>query len=277
MRKIITTIAAYLIAAHQAYPQKLPNKQPGAVRAPDSVKIDGKASEWGGFKAYNTGLLAYYTLANDDQNLYLVVHINKPHVINKAISGAITLTVNNTGKQKDEGYPAVTFPLFRFQPGTKLRANLNSPIKATDSLLFASNAILSDSTKVIRFSDITAITDTIKGTYTDKRAQFRGYPLYEVPGGRYIVKNSSQIKTAASFEGRWKYTYELAIPLKYLRVTPGKIFSYNIRFNGPMYKTKRPTAGFVVTYALNGGTATQLDLDLTEPTDVWGEYILAEK
>ena len=36
--------------------QKLPNKQEISFRAPANVKIDGKATEWGDFKAYNSAI-----------------------------------------------------------------------------------------------------------------------------------------------------------------------------------------------------------------------------
>lgn len=298
-------------AATSLNAQKLPNKQEISLGAPANVKIDGKMNEWGDqLQAYNKATLIYYTIANDADNLYLVVRIENPDIINKAISGAITLTVNPADKQSDEKCPAVSFPLLDFASATAIRTNaslltgfakrmqdaqnttkrmqdalgatnndtnLNSTNTSKDSLLRVANKRLSEGTKEIKFSDIEGITDTVTGTHTNKLKQFKLYPLFVIPGYYIPKENNLGIKAAASFEGDKKYTYELALPLKYLKVQPGKRFSYNIRLNGPMYKTRRPTAGYAIRYRIVNGTATEQDQDLVEATDFWGEYTLAKQ
>lgn len=287
-RLTITAFAISVSAATSLNAQKLPNKQEISLGAPANVKIDGKMNEWGGkLQAYNKATLIYYTMANDADNLYLVVRIEDPGVINKAISGAITLTVNPADKKSDEKCPAVSFPLLNFASGTAIRTNArlvrdgtnNTNLKSTntDSLLRIANKRLSDGTKEIKLSDIEGITDTVTGTHTDKLKQFKLYPLFYIPGYYIPKENNLGIKAAASFEGDKNYTYELAMPLKYLKVQPGKKFSYNIRLNGPMYKTNKPTSGYAIKFRLGNGTAIMEDQDLVEATDFWAEYTLANK
>ena len=57
-----------------AHPQKLPNLQTTSLRAPASIKIDGKTTEWNNrFQAYNKATEVSYTIANDKDKLYLVI------------------------------------------------------------------------------------------------------------------------------------------------------------------------------------------------------------
>ncbi|MES2425907.1 MAG: hypothetical protein V4560_03000 [Bacteroidota bacterium] len=273
--QVLSLLSFFSITANA---QKLPNKQELSVRAPENIQIDGKLTEWGDkLQAFNRATEIFYTLSNDDNYLYLTIRINKPIIINKAISGSITLTVNGSGKKSDEKCPAISFPLLNSQIGSIIRMNLYDKTLAIDSLLIATNKTLVDNAKEIKISDIGAITDTLTGTHTSKKKYFFRYPLYDLPGYYIITNNSSGIRAAASFESKWIYNYELAVPLKYLNLTLGKKFSYNIRLNGAMYKTSRPTAGFTVTRVYNNGVGTTLNEDLLSPTDLWGDYILAGK
>jgi hypothetical protein len=53
MKKLQLLLLAVLAFAN-ANAQKLPNVQQVSLRAPANIKIDGKATEWSGFKALNT-------------------------------------------------------------------------------------------------------------------------------------------------------------------------------------------------------------------------------
>jgi len=79
---IITFLLAMLVLGSNA--QKLPAVQKESVWAPITVKIDGKAAEWGNkFQAYNSSTEIYYTISNDDNNLYLAIKAVDPDIINK--------------------------------------------------------------------------------------------------------------------------------------------------------------------------------------------------
>ena len=95
------------------------------------------------------------------------------------------------------------------------------------------------------------------------------------------IYNKNGIKAAGLFDNKNVYTYELAIPLKYLRDTDNEMkFKYNIRLNGQRSST-------IVGIPMNGQTAENVKEALASfnaagdrlaaPTDLGGEYILAKK
>jgi len=55
------------------------------------VRIDGKITEWGNFQAYNPATEISYTMANDNDKLYLVCSATQPEVIQKIIEGGINI------------------------------------------------------------------------------------------------------------------------------------------------------------------------------------------
>src|ERR1700744_3913120 len=114
---IIKTIAVpvVLLATFTtiAQAQKLPNVQQKSMRAPETVKVDGKATEWDdSFQAFNHATDIYYTMANDDKNLYLVVQATDKQVINKIIGGGVALTIQKSGKKNDKDGITITYPVF---------------------------------------------------------------------------------------------------------------------------------------------------------------------
>ncbi len=112
MRKpaIITILT---LAFLQANAQKLPNTQKVSVWAPQSIKIDGKATEWNdSYQAYNNATDINYTLSNDDKNLYLAIKATNRLVIDgRILSGGISFTVNHTLSKKDANAVTVTYPV----------------------------------------------------------------------------------------------------------------------------------------------------------------------
>jgi len=84
MSKKIIPVILFSIAFLNTHAQTLPKVQEASLRAPDNIKIDGKPTEWNNqFQAYNTATDLFYTIANDDQNLYLVIQAKKPLSISK--------------------------------------------------------------------------------------------------------------------------------------------------------------------------------------------------
>jgi len=72
------------------YSQKLNTVQQGSVWAPANIKIDAKLKEWDDtFQAYNKVTEVFYTVSNDDKNLYLVIKSTDPINNNKIIAGGI--------------------------------------------------------------------------------------------------------------------------------------------------------------------------------------------
>ena len=207
MKKTITLSAVlFLMFAVFANAQKLPNVQEKSVRAPATIKIDGKRPEWDNqIQAINKATSILYTISNDDDKLYLAVLAADEDIANKIINAGITFTINGSGKAYDEGGMAITFP---FLYKDDHRPNL--PLLDYNKEIAVWNKQLTDKTKDIRVAGIKGVKDTIS--------------IYNMEG----------IKVAALFGDDAVFTWELAIPLKYLGLSVNdlKPFVYNIKLNG---------------------------------------------
>jgi len=255
--------------------QKLPGIQQNSLRAPDNVKIDGKATEWNNqFQAYNKVTDIYYTIANDDDKLYLALQATDADIIRKIVIGGVTFTINTAGEKKDKNGVAITFPAYdkKYHPVFLILNNRPSLTKDTaknrmqaDSFMNAYNTQISNTLKIIGVAGIKQIADDAISIY-----------------------NEEGIKAASRFDNKMHYTYELAIPLKYLEFATDKPlkFTYDIKLNGVIGNGGRiidtgrdDIISFVgadgVSYNL--GSATPQNMNLAAPTDFWGEYTLAKK
>lgn len=245
------------------------------MRAPANIKIDGKPIEWGQYQAYNRATNVFYSIANNDANLYLVVCATEPVIIEKMVVGGVTLTVNISGKKSDKGAASITFPVFdKNNPHFYLNFNRNELLKDTvknrnkiDSLSKLYNKKIINSLVKIGVEGIKPITDSIISIY-----------------------NEEGIVAASHFDSKANYTYELAVPLKYFGLTTANLakFSYNVKLNGStaggsnvqIIKTR---AGERIIYTAGDGTnwmvgmATPSNMILAYPNDFWGEYTLAKK
>lgn len=237
--------------------QKLPNTQQTSVLTPANIKIDGKATEWGDkFQAYNKATGIYYTLCNDDANLYLTIQATIPDVIKKILNGGITLTISKAGKKDDKGAPSITYPVSA--AGNKVSINLrNKPTgNGADSLMNIKNKEMSTKYKTIRTSGIKEL-DTIISVY-----------------------NTENMKVAERFDNNLYYTYELAVPLKYLEImkdNPVK-FAYHIKINeveqsGITMLNQNSTDGRQRLMAIRVGPNAVVG---QPATDFWAEYTLAK-
>ena len=89
------------------------------------------------------------------------------------------------------------------------------------------------------------------------------------------IYNSYDLKAAARFDRKGCYSYELAIPLKLLGLSPAdpKEFAYNIRLNGAEQGNYNRGYG---RRRGNFGRGNMDMLDFMSPTDFWGKYTLAQ-
>lgn len=252
--------------------QKLPNIQLTSLRAPASLKIDGKPTEWGNFAAYNGATGLYYTMANDDKNLYLAIQATDANVLSKITQRGVLLIIDPSGQKTDKNIITVQYPVFEVQyknkPNLKfsnaggLMAVERAAIRANpDSMLAVANKRLKSNDKYIRTSGM-ADVDTLLSVYNDK-----------------------DIVARQGFE-KWElYNYEIAIPLKYLKLPPSvtQKFSYHIVLDGTdIFKdgglTKEMVDGRMV-FKITEGAPLYKKEDLpavTATTDFWGEYTLAK-
>ena len=256
MMLLLTTLAAH--------PQKLPNLQTTSLRAPANVKIDGKATEWNNqFQAYNKTTDIYYTIANDGDNLYLIIKATDDVIIRKIISNSITLSITDL---VDKNERSLSLPLFSHTDGLNIASTLykakNSGTVEIDSLINLLNRGL-DKTKEIKITGVKEITEPFISVY-----------------------NEMGIKSKGLFDNTKALTYEIAIPKKYLNVRSNKL-TYNIRLNGIDDSDKNLTVQLspdgqstIRTNNTTGAITVRRNspetLIETTTTDFSGDYILAK-
>jgi len=255
--------------------QKLPNVQLNNLRAPINIKIDGKATEWNdNFQAYNHATDIYYTICNDDNNLYLVVHAKNPDVLTKITNRGVILVINPSAGKIDKDAISIAYPIFELQYGNKPYIRFSNASGLTyaqrvameanpDSMLSVANKKLHDNEKYIRTSGMSSV-DTLLSIY-----------------------NNKGIVAREGFDKGMIYTYELAVPLKDLKLSlasPIK-FAYHIVLQGldvdkdfGIKETKMADGSSVISFAQGAATIKDDNMPaVISTTDFWGEYTLAKK
>ncbi len=144
--------------------QKLPGIQENSLWAPDNVKIDARLNDWGDkLQAYNKTLGIYYTLANDDKNLYLVVKATDQAIKNKISGGGIDLTINTEGKKSKNGAYVISFPLI---DSKNMRSQMSLMGKPMDSTAIANaRKQVIKTFKEIKLTGFKDITDNVISIY----------------------------------------------------------------------------------------------------------------
>jgi len=238
--------------------QKLPNKQESSIYAPADIKIDGNTKEWKGlFQAYNKATEVFYTVSNDADHLYLVLQANDPDVIQKIMPGGITFTVSNNAKNSTVAPIAITYPLIPFQYAlVKYSLKPNGPL--TDSAVLAVNRQISDHLKEIRITGVK-----------------------EIPESSVSVYNDQGILAVQHIDNKKAYTYELAIPLKFIQpvINDAGVLKYNIQVNGIDLKTTKVYSGRPageIVEPSESAVSHGMDYE-TSPTYFSSEYTLAKK
>ena len=271
MRLIILTIL-FIGLSFAAHAQKLPKVQSIGLRVPAGIKIDGNIGEWGNkFEAYNKATQIFYSIANDNDHLYLMIHITDITIINKAVAGGITLTVSNFAGKNDSAKIAITFPRFYKQD------------RAYNISFNYKSSLIKDSLQNKEQIDSIRQSFIRKLAYRAKIIGIEGVKGF--PDNVISVYNSGDIKASASFDDMLAYNYELSFPLSYLRFKTGdktKLY-YQIQLNGLIadgtFITTLPgrpdhfifTQADGSTYSMGQGPEV---LDLMSPTNLSGEYNL---
>lgn len=202
-QKLLSCIFCCLTTAF-AFAQKLPAIQQVSMRASAPIKLDDMTDK--NFQAYNKGNHIYYTIANDDTNLYLSVYTADKLTIQKIVRWGLRFTVCTKNKNIQNG-PSVSFPV----PD----ADKNYTIIRTTASELASkasyNAKMAAICKLIAVQGLTGLDDPTISIY-----------------------NSDGIIAKGLFNDQLEYTYALTVPLKYLNISLNEKsgFWYDIRLNG---------------------------------------------
>ena len=120
--------------------QQLPNVQTVGVLASPQVKTDGKATEWGGkFEAYNKATSMYYTMANDNEKLYLTIQVTDTITIERIINNGITLTIKCGDKGSSSSPLIISYPLNGQLRSTNHQIKVTGSKSIPDSLISTTN------------------------------------------------------------------------------------------------------------------------------------------
>ena len=257
--KLILT-SVLLLTAFFVKAQKLPNKQTTSLRIPAALKIDGKATEWNNnFQAYNNDTGIFYTIANDDKDLYLIIKATNIDAIKRIINNTFSFAINKVGDEKKT--ISITLPIFEKEGKRDLSRSLyTGEALSEDSLISKANLNLQ---KIKYF--------VLEG--------FEGITNENTP-----VYNEYGIIAKALFDNTKALTYELIIPRKYINSASNKL-NYTISIYGIAHEK-----GSVVT-TMQGGAVMVMNEEAVTMTliknpgeamaalatnDMTGDYELAK-
>lgn len=249
MKKPTTSLLLILNCTIAAFSQKLPVKQEISVYAPTSVKIDGKITEWGNLQAYNPATEISYTMANDNDKLYLACSATEAEVIQKIQLGGITLSISPVDKKSVIEPVAITYPIVPWV-NSQINYDIRPPAPLDQSTVSLINNKISGHLKEIKISGVKEFPDGSISVYNDKG----------IIGGHYISSNKV-------------YTYELSFPLSLIRslINDKDTFNYKVQVNG-MDKNVITVGGTSL-----GGSAPSDQVAPNGPTYFNASYTLTKK
>lgn len=256
--------------------QKLPRVQQISLRAPENIKIDGKTSDWHNqFQADNPACRLLYTIANDDQNLYVVIRMKGIYGNAKVLQGGITFTLKPTEKSSGLKDVSITFP----SAVTKYDAK-REHLKIDQSNFYDWNLDRAKDT-LINKRVIDSLVSATNAQIIDLFKEIQVDGIQEIATSSISINNNKGILAAARFDNMMKYTYELAIPLKYLKtaINSGKL-KYNIKLKSakPVMNQNPNVLAPPVAVGADGAPVVNYDMEyLNGQTDFSGEYTLSEK
>lgn len=268
-KEIILSILSFSLIFGAANAQNLPKVQEASVRAPSDIKVDGKLPEWNNtLQAYNLVNRIFYTVSNDDNNLYLTLLTSDGYANEKVMDG-ISFTINLSAEKNSETNSVVTFPI---------------PIPSEKSNLLGENIrivrrLKNDTTKEA-LAKVDSLRSSLNAMVNDVFKEINISGIKEIQEPAISIYNLEGIKVAAQFNDEMQYTYELAIPLKYLGdyINAGHKFTYNIKLNG-LYG-QNPYGNQPPPPVLIGNPMENMSTDnryINYPTDFSGEYTLVKK
>ncbi len=234
--------------------QSLPGKQKQGVFAPENINMDGKPIEWGDFQAYNRAAEVFYTVANTEENLYFVIQAKQKRVVEKIVNGGITIRIKPLVKDKVNRLAELTYPNLEYPKNYEIINLLRGDRK--ESKIVTINNRLPAISKYIKLSG-----------------------METVAGPEISIYNELDIKAVCRVDSTMALTYEVQLPLKYIRdfIDGDGSFEYQVIVNGVV-----DPAGTIVV----GGSSSNADpasqgktpvFDMFSPTDFKAQYTLIKK
>ena len=223
-----------------------------------AVIIDGKNTEWGDSLAYyNSESKLNYAIANDKQNIYLVIKTNdlvKQHYI---LSSGVTFSIDTKGRSKKSTF-SVTFP------------------KSVPEEMRRSAPTLAENKQKV-------------STLSFRKIAVKGFK--DITDDEISLPNVFDIKVAVNFDNKGYMVYEEAIPLELFNA--GELtkseWSFNIKLNPPAKPesmvSEISTAG-LPSFAggrgngrsggSRGAGGNRPNIEEQKPIDFWGKLKLSQ-
>jgi hypothetical protein len=182
--------------------------------APGKITIDGNLNDWGdSLRYYNPEKKLNYTLANDQQNLYLAIRFNDRTEQERIMRAGLTWSVNPKGKKKD-AY-SLTFPVAE-QNGVQIPA---LPKPEGDDTPEQHERMNRDEMRKARLTQL-------------RNMKVTGFK--DIDYDIITTTNSYGFKAALNFDEEGNLIYEAAIPLKFFEADDiaKNEWAFNIKVNG---------------------------------------------
>ncbi len=190
--------------------------------APGKIIIDGNINDWGdSLRYYNPDKKLNYTLANDNQNLYLAIRFNDRTEQERIMRAGLTWSVNPKGKKKD-AY-SLTFPVAEQNNGQM--PVLPKPDEGSTSS--------EDHERMNR--------DEMRKARLTQLRSMKVTGFKDIDYDIITTTNSYGFKAALNFDEEGNLIYEAAIPLKFFDAddVAKNEWAFNIKVNG----ISRPSGG----------------------------------
>jgi hypothetical protein len=273
----ICAVQLAIIGLCHAQSKTAPNKlQP----PPANITVDGDLKDWGdSLRYYNQDKQLNYSLANDQDNIYMAIRINDRSQQIRVLRAGLTLSIDTRGKKKETF--SITFPVGDQSIGDQIQ-------EASD--LQGSN----DVTQQDR--------DDLASARLTKLREIRVVGFKDIEGETITTSNTYGIKTAIDYDKDGNLVYEAAIPLKFFHADdPAKSeWAFNFKINGITHKGATPSSpdGDSPAHAggrgggmgggrgghgggrggRGGGSSTPVDRsELSKSVDFWEKYYLSSK
>lgn len=260
--------SSLLCSSFSGFAQKLPKVQQAGVWAKTHLNYDEKMPKSSTFKAYNPSSRVYYTLANDNDNLFLLLTSDGSISAQKLVHG-VTFTITPTEqtgnvKTKTTGNRTITYPTIS---NTQQTEDLLNIVRVS----YISDTALVENKKVDSLSALA----NIKIAQLFKLIAVEG--ILEINSKILSIYNNEGIMASIKFNKKMDCIYKLTIPLKYLGISlnDSNSLKYRIKLNG----TPEVGANGVgkVKFRNPGQVLPPESLYIGFPTDFSGEYTLAKQ
>ncbi|MBD3748912.1 MAG: hypothetical protein IE931_05405 [Sphingobacteriales bacterium] len=216
MKKIFRFLvcSAVALAANSSFAQEI------IPVAPANLKIDGKLDVFSDSLAnYDKSSKIHYAFAHDANNLYVFIKANGQQEQSKIMAAGISVSVNNKGKKKETS--TITFPVV--DKAAMVSEWRNKVAQSRNNSGSKTNRTPEESV---------AMRKETRNKMLNQYKEIKVSGLEGISMESVSIYNNYGLKTGINFDAQNNLIYELAIPLKLVRVSLDNEIAINIKLNG---------------------------------------------